>query len=36
MTTVTLTKDDEFVVGHYDGGDIYGLVTDDVDHATTG
>lgn len=29
MQTVTLTKDDEFVVGHYDGEDIYGLVTDD-------
>lgn len=27
--TVTLTKDDEFMVGHYNGGDIYGLVTDD-------
>lgn len=29
QNTVTLTKDDEFVVGHYDGEDIYGLVTDD-------
>ena len=29
VKTVTLTKDDEFVTGHYDGEDIYGLVTDD-------
>lgn len=29
VQTITVTKDDEFVVGHYDGGDIYGLVTDD-------
>lgn len=27
--TVTLTRDDEFTVGHYNGEDIYGLVTDD-------
>ena len=27
--TLTLTMDDEFVVGHYDGEEIYGLVTDD-------
>lgn len=27
--TVTVTKDDEFAVGAYDGEDIYGLVTDD-------
>lgn len=32
-TTVTITEDDEFVVGHYseDWGDIYGLVTDDAE-----
>lgn len=29
QNTVTLTKDDTFVVGPYDGEDIYGLVTDD-------
>lgn len=29
METITLTKDDEFVVGHYEDEDIYGLVTDD-------
>lgn len=27
--TVTITKDDDFVVGPYDGGEIYGLETDD-------
>lgn len=29
VQTVTVTKDDEFVTGPYNGEDIYGLVTDD-------